>query len=87
VAGAAFVMVWGGGVSPSFHEGFYRISAFECYSYVGTYSIREFWAPFLAIILSLPNSVVNKICFVIFSDNNVALYVKCNFLKHNMAPV
>jgi hypothetical protein len=32
---AAFVMVWGGVVSLSFHEVFYRIGAFESYSYVG----------------------------------------------------
>jgi hypothetical protein len=31
---AAFVMVWGGVVSLSFREVFYRIGAFECYSYV-----------------------------------------------------
>ena len=36
---------------------------------------------------SLPNSVVNKMCFMIFSNNNVALYVKCNFLKQNMVEV
>jgi hypothetical protein len=34
---AAFVMVWGGVVSLSFHEVFYRIGAFECYSYVGVF--------------------------------------------------
>jgi hypothetical protein len=30
-----FVMVWGGDVSLSFLEVFYRIGASECYSYVG----------------------------------------------------
>jgi hypothetical protein len=31
---AAFVIVWGGVVSLSFREVFYRIDASECYSYV-----------------------------------------------------
>jgi hypothetical protein len=31
---AAFVIVWGGVVSLSFHEVFYCIGASECYSYV-----------------------------------------------------
>jgi hypothetical protein len=31
---AAFVMVWGGAVSLSFREVFYRIGASECHSYV-----------------------------------------------------
>jgi hypothetical protein len=30
----AFVIVWGGVVSLSFREVFYRIGASECYSYV-----------------------------------------------------
>jgi hypothetical protein len=34
---AAFVMVWGGVVSLSFREVFYRIGASECYSYVGVF--------------------------------------------------
>jgi hypothetical protein len=31
---AAFVMVWGGVVSLSVHEVFYRIGAFECYYFM-----------------------------------------------------
>jgi hypothetical protein len=34
---AAFVMVWGGVVSLSFREVFYRIGAHECYSCVGVF--------------------------------------------------
>jgi hypothetical protein len=34
---AAFVMVWGGGVSLWIREVFYRIGAPECYSYVGVF--------------------------------------------------
>jgi hypothetical protein len=33
----AFVMVWGGVVSLSFRELFYRVGASECYSYVGVF--------------------------------------------------
>jgi hypothetical protein len=35
---AAFVMVWGGVVSLSFHEVFYRIGASELYYYAGVFS-------------------------------------------------
>jgi hypothetical protein len=34
---AAFVMVWGGVVSLSFHEVFHSTGASECYSYVGVF--------------------------------------------------
>jgi hypothetical protein len=34
---AAFVMVWSGVVSLSFHELFYCVGASECYSYVGVF--------------------------------------------------
>jgi hypothetical protein len=34
---ADFVVVWGGGVSLSFREVFYRIGASECYSNVGVF--------------------------------------------------
>jgi hypothetical protein len=33
----AFVMVWGGGVSLSFRELFYRIGGSESYSYIGAF--------------------------------------------------
>jgi hypothetical protein len=34
---AAFVMVWGGGVSLSFQEVFSRIVVSECHSYTGVF--------------------------------------------------
>jgi hypothetical protein len=34
---AAFVILWGGVVSLSYREVFYRIGSSECYSYVGAF--------------------------------------------------
>jgi hypothetical protein len=39
---AASVMVWGGVVSFSFCEVFYRIGTSECYSYVGVTYLCEY---------------------------------------------
>jgi hypothetical protein len=47
---AAFVMVWGGVVSLSFHEVLDRVGAFECYSYVGGFEKVSNFAYLCAVI-------------------------------------
>jgi hypothetical protein len=47
---AAFVILWGGVVSLSFREVFYRTGASECYSYVCVFEEVGYFAYLYAVV-------------------------------------
>jgi hypothetical protein len=74
---AAFVIVWGGVVSLSFHAVFYRIGASECCSYVCVFEEVGYFAYLWAVVCDEnyctgdDNITINRLINIVFQTGGI----------------